>query len=107
MKGYNEIIKFWNKNGLIIGGNDHVEEIFRKEYGKKSVNFMTPHIIGYGVISVKGIVYELSQGEGFDYEDVYGISVCDTEKRYLDDSKCFFSLEDALDHVLNLIKKYE
>ena len=50
-------------------------EIIEHEYGD-SKNFMTPRVLKYGKIS-RTIAYEIAQGEGFEHETIYGISVAE------------------------------
>ena len=50
------------------------QQLIRKEFGN-SKNFMTPKILEYGWIVDNRIAYELSTGEGFDHEPIFGVSL--------------------------------
>jgi len=65
-------------------------------------NIMTPDVIKYG--SRGNFVYELSVGEGFDRDNVYGVTVLDRingEKRH-DLSKCFGTEDKAYTYIQKL-----
>ena len=69
---------------------------------------MTPNIIGYGVINPKvHIVYEVSQGEDFHHDNIFGVTVTDGERRFFEDSRVFWDYDQAMEHIKDLIKKYE
>ena len=79
------------------------KQIIRQEYNG-SRNFMTPHIIKYGKMC-RNIAYELSSGQGFNREAIFGVSVVmidestgETE-RLCGESHMFQSLADALDYI--------
>lgn len=56
---------------LIISMNN-IKEIFDEVYNCQP-NFMTPHIIEYGRINDE-LIYELSQGEGFNRNTLIGVT---------------------------------
>tara|TARA_Y100000034_G_scaffold25948_1_gene30988 strand:+ start:870 stop:1214 length:345 start_codon:yes stop_codon:yes gene_type:complete len=74
-------------------------EIINQEYGN-SKNFMTPHVIKRGKAH-RNIAYELSSGEGFNHEPIYGVSIAMIDentrktKRLYNDSHMFNSLAEA------------
>ena len=79
------------------------KQIIKGEYSG-SRNFMTPHVIKYGKMC-RNIAYELSSGQGFNRETIWGVSVVmidestgKTERLY-SDSHMFQSLTDALDYI--------
>ncbi len=77
-------------------------EYFRQEYGD-SPNFMTPELIRHG--SKGRFVYELSQGEGFKHEPIYGVTVLlvnddDQPERMREISQCCHSRREA-DQLIN------
>lgn len=100
--------KAWEEYKLIIDDTNRTqEEIFKKAYGDSN-NFMTPYLIGYGLINAKKhIVYELSHGTDFEYNRIYGVTVTDGNERFYDDSQSFSSIDEALKHIQNLISKYD
>jgi hypothetical protein len=110
MQDYYKIkTELWEKHTLIVDQTNSTQmEIFKGVYGN-SKNFMTPHVIGYGVINPnKGIVYEVSQGDDFDYNTIYGVSVCNAKDKFYDDNKGgFTNIDDLANHIKSLIKKYE
>ena len=84
-------------------------EILEKEYGKAK-NFLTPHVLGRGLIIARGAranprtieelrrhysgAYELSEGTDLDHQPMYGVTVVKlhqdgTTDRMLDASRCF------------------
>lgn len=72
-------------------------DTFRLAYGN-SRNMMTPDVIRYG--RKNGFVYEISQGEGFKREPIFGVSVATSEgERDHDKSAMFHSLADANTYV--------
>lgn len=74
-----------------------------KDYFKgMGPNFMTPEPIEY--IDTDEYMIELSKGEGFDHEPIYGVTVATSEgTRLYGDSQMFFSEEDAREHIDGLI----
>lgn len=61
----------------------------------KGKNLMTPDVIRYGVSGP--YAYELSEGEGFSREPIYGVTVLlrGSGERRNDLSKCVYSLAGA------------
>ena len=97
------------KRGIILEKKEnYCKKIFQQVYGT-SENFMTPEIIGYGHINLdKHIVFELSQGTGFEHNLIFGVSVTDGINKLLDDSRGGFQeLNEVVDYIKKLIKKYE
>jgi hypothetical protein len=85
---------------------DSIARYFIDAY-KGARNFMTPDLISYGKSG--RFVYELSQGEGFSREPIYGVTVLEitngamgTTVRRHDLSKMFFNIRDALSYAKNL-----
>jgi len=81
------------------------KQIVKKEYGN-SKNFMTPHILRYGMIS-ENVAYELSEGTGIEHETIYGLSVvvideAGTTTREHSLSKKLDSLEEAERYIEEL-----
>lgn len=60
-------------------------------------NFMTPTVIRYGTAG--GMLYELSRGEGFDHDTIYGLTFLtpDGERPENDPSGCLHSMQDVED----------
>jgi len=85
-------------------------DVIMKEYNG-SVNFMTPHIIGYKWIIKDKLACELSRGKGLFDRTIYGVSVVlyDKEtkktKRLTQYSDCFTSEKDADNYIRNLYFK--
>ncbi|MBE9515953.1 MAG: hypothetical protein IME93_03130 [Proteobacteria bacterium] len=74
------------------------QQILNQEYGNSS-NFMTPHILRVGMAS-KYIAYELSKGEGFNREPIWGVtfvsySPATNSTERLDSSGCHHTIEEA------------
>ena len=82
------------------------QEIFAMQYrGEK--NFMTPNILGYGFLKNDNatLAYELSSGQGFDKNIIYGVTVVEwlggnkgTQMRR-DWSQMFDTLEGATEFI--------
>lgn len=86
-----------------------VRMAFKKTY--KSYNFITPHILRYGVINEEhGIIYELSYGKGLNDNNIYGVTVAkydvikDEGKPLHEHSLCFPSLSKA-EYYINSLKE--
>jgi hypothetical protein len=82
------------------------QQIFEKEF-RGSKNFMTPHVIEYGNVKAN-IAYELSDGEGFSHETIYGVTVVNynpitriTERAFDKDKMCE-SLTEAREYIQSL-----
>lgn len=77
------------------------KEIFKMEYGN-SKNFMTPEILKVGKIN-HNLAFELSQGTGFENEEIYGVTLVeiqgDKTTRRSDLSKMFFKKEEAIEYI--------
>ncbi len=77
------------------------------EFGE-SRNFMTPRILGYDWIKDQEIAYELSEGEDFDHESIFGVSVVrlkadgKTERLLEPVSGVFWSKIEAKQHIKKL-----
>ncbi len=81
-------------------------DIFRREYGSNSKNFMTPHVLEVGSIWRSKAAYEISRGIGMRQQAIFGVSIAsydaksDTTQRHPDPiGGCFGSLDAAKDHV--------
>lgn len=74
--------------------------LFNRVYNGQR-NFMTPDVLKRGYR--KGLAYELSVGEGFGGERLYGVTVLSPmgKKRH-DLNACFDSLEKAEAHIKTL-----
>lgn len=74
-----------------------------KDYFKNmGPNFMTPEPIEY--IDTDDYMIELSKGEGFDREPIYGVTVATSGgMRLYGDSQMFVSEEDAREHIDGLV----
>lgn len=84
--------------------SQHMLELYRKEYGKEGHhNFMTPRILN--VITLSNKVIELSTGEGFEHEPIFGVSVWEYDGKELkrsDKSKLCFSKKSANSYIRGL-----
>lgn len=79
--------------------------IFKSVYGD-STNFMTPDVLEYGELP-KDRYYELSEGEGFDREPIFGVTVVFLDydgkhKRSENESKLVFSMREARQYIEQL-----
>lgn len=73
-------------------------ELFRQVV--KSVNFMTPRILGYS--SIKDGIAEISTGDKFLGIKMYGITVEIHNIKRDDLSKCVHSMEEVEDYINEL-----
>ena len=85
------------------------QNVITREYGR-SKNFMTPRVLEVGWIHNRRRAYELSKGEGFSHNTIYGVSIVDvdeigTTKRRTDLGGCFESLRAARSHIMRLIEE--
>ena len=83
------------------------KEIIRKEYGT-SKNFITPTILSTRKLR-PWAACELSQGTGFSYETIYGVSIVvvlpsGNTHRVSKLSDCFHNIEDAKRYINSLTK---
>ena len=81
------------------------QEMIICEYGS-SKNFMTPEVLEQEKIN-ESHAYELSKGTGLSNEPIWGVSIVkqigdNKTKRCTELGDCFFSLEDAKEHINNL-----
>ena len=82
--------------------------LIKREFGEESRNFMTPRILGYGWIKDQEIAYELSEGEGFNHDRIFGVSVArlkpggKTERLLEPVSGVFTSKTEAKQHIKKL-----
>jgi hypothetical protein len=78
------------------------------EFGEESRNFMTPRILSYGWIKHQQIAYELSEGEGFNHNHIFGVSVArrkpggKTERLLEPVSGVFRNKTEAKQHIKKL-----
>ena len=75
-------------------GND-----FRKIV--KYRNFITPHVLGY--LKTDNSIIEISEGEGFKKNTIYGITVVKNDKHNHDLSKAeysWFKVEEYVDYLI-------
>lgn len=73
----------------------------REYYRTQGVNFMTPEVVEY--IDANGYMIELSKGEGFDHEPIYGVTVATADGvRLYDESQMFHSESEARGYVEGL-----
>ena len=86
-------------------------DIFKREYGSNSKNFMTPTVLEVGSIWRGKVAYEISQGTGMRNQPIFGVSIAsydaksDTTRRHPDPvGGCFGSLNTARDH-LNFLRE--
>ncbi len=82
-------------------------QIFKKKYGE-SKNFMTPIVVKYGKIN-NNLVYEVSRGEGFDHDIIYGVTFISfnstTDKTTTEiDLSCMLRSEEEVDQYIENIK---
>lgn len=75
------------------------EEVIRREYGT-CTNFMTPAPLRYGWAIPDRVAYELSEGEGFSREPIYGVTFVrlnadKSTTRLTDQSKVVWSRKEA------------
>ena len=81
-------------------------QIINKEY-EGGKNFMTPHVTECEKINLY-FAYEISQGEGFDHERIYGVSVVEYDpltsatKRRTDLSGCLHGMCSVRRHIAQL-----
>jgi hypothetical protein len=87
-----------------------------RQWAKAHPNFMTPHIIRVAQ-GDDNMIVELSEGEGFDHEPLYGVSVLKykgngeftTMTRGNDtdpDSKCFQDRKEADKHFAKVLARF-
>lgn len=88
-------------------------EVIKMEYGT-SKNFITPNVIDYGILTTRDSLvyaYELSTGEGFNREPIFGVSVVryntltNSTERLTDSSGVYMSKHGAYRHINNLIDR--
>ena len=82
-------------------------QIFKKKY-RDSKNFMTPYVLKYGKIN-NNLVYEVSSGEGFDHDIIYGITFISfnstTDKTTPEnDLSCMLRSEEEVNQYIESIK---
>ena len=69
-------------------------------------NSMTPNVLKYGAKNNFQILYELSSGEGFNREKIYGVTVLvKKDKEYIHNHELSaggFSQEEAYHHISTL-----
>lgn len=68
----------------------------------KGENFMTPNVLGY--YKIKNGSTELSQGEGFTGNTIYGVTVVRDNEHNHDLSQVFYSELEAREYI-NSLKK--
>ena len=80
-------------------------EIIEQEYGN-APNIMTPRRVRVGLIRAD-LAYEISSGEGFDHEPIWGLSIVEEKDgktaRKFDLSGCFRSL-NAVERRITALK---
>jgi len=71
----------------------------------KGENFMTPTVVEYGFLGDTGIAYEISKGEGFVGDTIYGFTVGlpINDPRRREWSGCFPSMHAVNKHIQSLI----
>lgn len=108
MEDYQKLMSIAQKDyDITLNRDPTVIEIFQKTYND-SKNFMTPYVIGYGVLSIDNhIVFELSQGKDFEENNIYGVTVTDGQTRFFDDNRVFWEFTEAMKHIKALLKKYK
>lgn len=81
-------------------------EIIKQEHGD-SANWLTPTILGYGMID-KNTAYELSKGPGVFLTTMFSVSVVvydpanGTTDRHTIDGECFTNRHDANEYIHKL-----
>lgn len=86
-------------------------EILRMEYGA-SKNFMTPNILKMGKLN-QNVAYELSQGRGFDNDNIYGVSLASYNqrkgktRRLGNISQMFHTKIEAHSYIDNLSRRFK
>lgn len=72
----------------------------------KGKNFMTPDFIEYGRTGI--FVYEITKGRGLDGNDIYGVTVVETDKcKRTELGKCVDSLEEAREYATTGLKAWQ
>ena len=87
----------------LLDGNSNEATSFRQIV--KSVNFMTPRILGY--LSIKDGIAEISTGDKFLDVEMYGVTVIINNKRSHNLSKCVHSMQEVEDYINELDMRYE
>ena len=86
--------------------NENASLVIRKHF-KGQNNFMTPHMMKRDWAVPNKIAYELSSGEGFTGDKIFGVTVVKIEKdgttKQLDDlGGCCHSESEALERIANI-----
>jgi len=82
---------------------EEIARIFHATFNGQK-NMMTPNLITYG--SVPGYVYEISSGEGFRRETIYGVTILTKRgERTKFNQGGFMRLEDAKYYVKHFYKE--
>ena len=79
--------------------NSEIAHLFQRAYNGQR-NFMTPNLVRYG--ARHGKVYEVSWGEGFGRERIYGVTVLtENGAKCSDLNAAFTHLEAANQYIKN------
>lgn len=81
-------------------------QVIRAEFGA-STNMMTPERLKVGWVIPGRVAYELSEGEGFAHEPIFGLSLVIVKEnghteRDFDNGGCFESRKAAEDRIAEL-----